>query len=66
MNGCEIPVGLTALAATIAGIAKDADEIALWGYAALQLGYSLGIIAASQKLSEKKSKNTYAEESPPK
>jgi len=52
MNGYELPIGITAFAAAIAAQAEDTREIRLFAAAALQLGYSLELIAIQRERCE--------------
>ena len=46
MNGCELAIGVTALASAIAAQIEDDDDLALLGAVATQLGDTLTTIAA--------------------
>ena len=48
MNGCELPVGITALAVTIAAQIDDPNELSLIAAALTQLGDTLATIGAQR------------------
>jgi len=54
MNGCELPIGITALAIAIAGQIEDINDLSLAAAAFTQLGDTLALIAAQRARCEEK------------
>jgi len=52
MNGCELSVGVTALAIAIAAQIEETEELSLLGAVLTQLGDTLATIASQRALCE--------------
>ena len=63
MNGCELTVGITALAIAIAGQIEDIDDLSVAAAALTQLGDSLALIAVQRARCEAKCAALEAEDS---
>ena len=56
MTGCELPVGITALALAIAAQVEDVDELSLLAAVFTQLGDTLATIAVQRSFVESREK----------